>query len=61
MGTDITKMSVTELKALAYDELGKMEVAQKNLQIINVEIAKKMESKSESPAVEAIPVEESNI
>jgi len=38
---DITKMTVIELKALAYDELAKQQVCQQNLQIINQEIVKR--------------------
>ena len=50
---DITKLTVVELKALAYDELAKMEVAQNNLKTINQELAKRSQ-----PAVEEKPVEE---
>ncbi len=37
----ITKMSTTELKALAYDQLVITEQAQKNIQAINSELAKR--------------------
>lgn len=36
---DITKLSVTELKALAYDELVKKQLAEQNLQAINQQIS----------------------
>lgn len=39
---DLTKMSVQELKALAYDQLAAMENIQKNLGAINQEIVKKI-------------------
>lgn len=35
---NIKELSVTELKALVYDESAKLEIAQKNIQIINNEI-----------------------
>lgn len=47
---DITSKSLTELKALAFDQLVTIEVAQKNLQLIN----KKMEEINQTP-VEATP------
>jgi len=39
--TDITKMSITDLKALAYDQLAMIENCQKNLVALNQEIAKR--------------------
>lgn len=38
---DITKLSVTELKSLAYDEMARLEICQTNLRAINQEIAKR--------------------
>jgi len=38
---DITKLSIEQLKALAYDESLKIAQAQRNLQIIEAQIAKK--------------------
>lgn len=38
---DITQLPVTELKALAYDVLGQIELYQRNLQVVNGEIAKR--------------------
>jgi hypothetical protein len=38
---DITTKTVVELKAHAYDELVKLETAQKNLRIINDELVKR--------------------
>lgn len=43
--TDISKLSVTELKALAYDVLVVMEQNQNNLKIINAEIQKRNQEK----------------
>ena len=37
---DITTLSQTELKALAYDQLATIETAQKNLQAINQQLQK---------------------
>ena len=37
---DITALSQTELKALAYDQLATIETAQKNLQAINQQLQK---------------------
>ena len=39
----ITEMTLTELKAMAYDQIGLLERCQHNLQIINAEIAKRQE------------------
>lgn len=32
---DLSKLSLTELKALAYDEMAKIEIAKMNIQTIN--------------------------
>lgn len=37
---DITKMSLTELKALAYDQFAMIETYQNNMKLINAEIKK---------------------
>lgn len=44
---DITKLSVTELKALAYDVLSEIEKQQNNLRAVNNELAKRHEKPSE--------------
>lgn len=49
---DITKLTVTELKALAYDALSTIEMQQRNLQAINQEIAKKSQVEKEVKSVE---------
>jgi hypothetical protein len=36
---DIKKLSDVEIKALAYDELAKVELAQNNLRVLNQELA----------------------
>lgn len=59
MEPNLSTMSVTELKALAYDQLAQSEAIQRNLQVINQEIVKKSQKES-APVVEAIPVEEPN-
>lgn len=56
---DLKTLSVTELKALAYDCLATMENIQKNLSAINQEIAKKMsEPKVSSTTMPFFKVEE---
>jgi hypothetical protein len=40
---DITKLSIQELKSLAYDEILKFEIAQRNIKTLQAEIAKKSE------------------
>lgn len=52
---DISQKTVTELKAIAYDLLVQIEGYQKNLAIVNAEIAKK--SKSVEPPKD-VPVPE---
>ena len=41
---DISKLSVTELKALAYDQLGELQQIQRSLQVIDNEIVKRQNS-----------------
>lgn len=40
---DITKLTVVELKALAYEEMLKIEGAQRNLQVLQQEINKRLQ------------------
>lgn len=55
---DITKLSITEIKALAFDELVKLETAQANIKVCSEELKKrnqpeideKVEGAVESPA-----------
>ncbi len=49
---DITKSTLIELKALAFDELSKMEVCQRNLNTINAEINKRIQETSVDKAAE---------
>lgn len=44
---DITKLSETELKALAYDELKKMNLAQNNIALIEQELQRRESVKEE--------------
>jgi len=46
---DITRLSVTELKSLAYDEFCKITVAQNNKAIIEVRINELMTTQQEIP------------
>ena len=50
---DISKMSVQELKAMAYDQIATKEVAEENLRRINAEITKKL-----TPQLEEVKSEE---
>ena len=50
---DITKMSVEQLKALAYDELAKQQQATHNLKVLNEQINKLQTVKAE-PVVEPV-------
>lgn len=47
---NIQTMTITELKSLAYDALAQIELNQKNLQVINEEIAKRVKEESEKRA-----------
>jgi hypothetical protein len=38
---DISTMTVEQLKALAYDEISRLEVCKNNLQILNAELQKR--------------------
>jgi len=49
---DITKLSIEALKAMAYDEFVRVQVSQKNLEIINTEISKRQTEVSETEPVE---------
>lgn len=54
---DITKLSVTEIKALAFDVRNQLEIAQNNWNLINGELqrrAKEQESKLVTPT-EVVP------
>lgn len=50
---DITNKSVVELKALAYDELAKIQQAQKNIEAINTTILKKTQVEPVTQEVQA--------
>jgi hypothetical protein len=45
---DVSKLSLQELKAMAYDQIAMREVAETNLKMINQEITKKL-----TPQIEA--------
>lgn len=40
---DITKLSITELKALGFDMVAELERTQQNLRTVNAELAKRQE------------------
>jgi len=45
---DLKKMSVAELKALGYDEMKRLEQSQRNIQIIEAQIALKQKEEKEN-------------
>jgi hypothetical protein len=45
---DLKKMSVAELKALGYDEMKRLEQSQRNIQIIESQIALKQKEEKEN-------------
>lgn len=51
---DISNLSVTELKAVAYDFLAQIETAQRNLQIVNSRIAELSQSQAEETLLESV-------
>lgn len=44
---DITKLSDTEIKALAYEQISAIEQAQNNLRVCNEELNKRVQPKEE--------------
>lgn len=52
---ELTKLSLTELKALAYDVAAQIESLQRNMQVINQEISKRIvEEQKVSPKKELV-------
>ena len=47
---DIEKMSLSQLKAAAYDEMAKMEQIKYNLSVLNQKISEKSKKNSEEPS-----------
>lgn len=52
---DLSKLSITELKALKCDVYETLQQAQVNLQVINEEIRKRQEEKTEDKSSETSP------
>lgn len=52
---EIEKLSLTEIKAMVYDEMVKAETAQKNIQLLNQIIAKKSQSTTEPQKEDVVP------
>ena len=46
---NIKEMSITELKALAYDTISQLEITQNNLRLINQEIKNKLDAPCSKP------------
>lgn len=53
METNISQLSTTELKALAYDQMVQFDVIQNNLRILNQELAKRSQV-TNTPFIEPI-------
>lgn len=51
---DLKTLSVTELKALAYDQLALLEVTQQNIQLINKELKDRANASSQAPIVDKV-------
>ena len=60
---DITKMSIVELKALAFDEIAKIKQAEHNLNVLNAEMQKRAEPQEVpiAPVPESVPVAEEEV
>jgi hypothetical protein len=56
---DITTLSAVELKAIAYDEMVRLQLAQQNITAINQELAKREKEMSVPKAEENGIIEES--
>ena len=54
---DIKKFSLTELKAMAYDQLAQLEHIQQNIRLINAEIAEKSKPMNEEEIVTEVASE----
>jgi len=52
---NIKEISISELKALAYDQLTLIEQAQNNLKIINQEILERQNLQQKSPEKQVVP------
>lgn len=50
METQLSRLSVTELKALVYDELAKAEQAQANIRILNQELRNRLQPQQGPPS-----------
>ena len=46
MERQLSDFTVTELKALAYDQMAQLELAQNNLRAINQELSKRLQSQA---------------
>jgi hypothetical protein len=56
MERQITDLTVTELKAVAYDQMAQIELAQNNLRAINEELRKRLQPQQQGqPVIEPLP------
>lgn len=55
--TNISNIGTTELKALAYDQMIQIELAQNNLRVINQELSRRTQQQVGPPVVESPPIE----
>lgn len=54
MDKQLSEMTLIELKALAYDQIGVLERSQQNLKIINAEIERRMQEEQKSTVKEVV-------
>lgn len=57
MERQISDLTTVELKAIAYDQMAQIELAQNNLRAINQELSKRVQQTSPpaAPAIEPLP------
>jgi hypothetical protein len=49
MNKQLSEYTDTELKAIAYDELQKLQIAQNNIRVINEELSKRAQASDKKP------------
>lgn len=55
--TNISQVGTVELKALAYDQMAQIELAQNNLRVINQELSRRAQQQAVGPAATQTVVE----
>lgn len=60
MENQLSKFTLTELKALAYDQLAQIELSQNNMRLINQEMSNRLQTSNQqqiTPKFEPLPVD----